>query len=321
MASSMSTIPSTLPTPAHSVNGSSIPADMSHDINMATDSPPHKRKRLEEDTGGREQKKAHIENRRHGIEDLHLDVGPKYLLCRTPHPPPRPRLTEDLFEKYGLTGIAADVARVLPNGEKNAIRKTYKGHIKRLGVQGRWDSVETDPMAPDGFLAMLNCPEQLFQDQFVRGHELANGLRPETRANLPKAMSMARGVVPKTLWDSSVLGDLGPAGAGKHRMTAPSTPNPVGTPAAIPVAQARGKLPTQQGAQAVARPQRNLKKRSYGDNSFEGYGEGFPDDDAGGDAYATGDGDPGAKRRKKNGTASPYVQPRQTGYGPSMVGA
>lgn len=196
-------------------------------------------------------------------------------------------------------------------------------------------------MAPDGFLAMLNCPEQLFQDQFVRGHELENGLRPETRANLPKAVSMARGVVPKSLWDSSVLGDLGPAGAAKHRTTAPSTPNPVATPAAVPMAQARGKLLTQQGAQAAVRPQRNLKKRSYGDNSFEGYGEGFPDDDTGGDGYATGDGDPGAKRRKKvpsaawvslddercgltqllqNSTASPYTQPRQAGYGPGIVG-
>lgn len=48
------------------------------------DSPPHKRKRAIEDSGDeREQKKVHIEDRRLGIDELHLDVGEKYLLCRT----------------------------------------------------------------------------------------------------------------------------------------------------------------------------------------------------------------------------------------------
>ena len=45
---------------------------------------PNKRKRLADDTGDQEQKKAHLEDpRRLGIENLHLDVGPKYLLLRT----------------------------------------------------------------------------------------------------------------------------------------------------------------------------------------------------------------------------------------------
>lgn len=43
-----------------------------------------KRKRALEDVGEeREQKKVQIEDRRLGIENLHLDVGSKYLLCRT----------------------------------------------------------------------------------------------------------------------------------------------------------------------------------------------------------------------------------------------
>lgn len=77
--SSLATTVTTLPTPAHSVNGSSLPyPEMAHD-----DDTPQKRKRALEDTGDREQKKVHIEGRRLGIEDLHLDVGEKYLLCRT----------------------------------------------------------------------------------------------------------------------------------------------------------------------------------------------------------------------------------------------
>jgi hypothetical protein len=43
----------------------------------------NKRKRDLEDHGDREQKKVHIEDSRLSIEDLHLDVGKKYLLCRT----------------------------------------------------------------------------------------------------------------------------------------------------------------------------------------------------------------------------------------------
>lgn len=188
----------------------------------------------------------------------------------------------------------------MPNGEKNAIRKTYKGHIKRLGVNGRWDSVETDPMANDGFLAMVGCPEEIWQMQFVQNKELRNGFRTETRDNLMKAVSMAKGVVPKSVWDSSVLGELGPAGAGKYKSTAPNTPVPTSTPAAaVPAVQARAKPPQQLGVQGAVRPQRNTKKRSYGDNSYQGYGEGFPDDDDGGDGYSTGEGDPGSKRRRK----------------------
>jgi hypothetical protein len=83
MASSMSSLATTLPTPAHSVNGSALPySEMAHETNNSDES-PHKRKRAIEDTGDREQKKVHIEDRRLGIENLHLDVGEKYLLCRT----------------------------------------------------------------------------------------------------------------------------------------------------------------------------------------------------------------------------------------------
>lgn len=43
----------------------------------------NKRKRDVEDGGDRDQKKVHLEDSRLSIEDLHVDVGKKYLLCRT----------------------------------------------------------------------------------------------------------------------------------------------------------------------------------------------------------------------------------------------
>jgi hypothetical protein len=82
MTGSVTSTTTTLPTPAHSVNGSSIPSEMTQDTVMGDDS-PHKRKRDGDDMGGRAQKKVHVEDRNLGIDDLHLDVGEKYLLCRT----------------------------------------------------------------------------------------------------------------------------------------------------------------------------------------------------------------------------------------------
>jgi hypothetical protein len=82
MTGSVTSTTTTLPTPAHSVNGSSIPSEMTQDTAMGDDS-PHKRKRDVDDMGSRAQKKVHVEDRNLGIDDLHLDVGEKYLLCRT----------------------------------------------------------------------------------------------------------------------------------------------------------------------------------------------------------------------------------------------
>ena len=73
-----------LPTPAHSINGSmsstgsGFVSDGAH-----LEESSNKRKRDIDDHGDREQKKVHVEDSRISIEDLHLDVGKKYLLCRT----------------------------------------------------------------------------------------------------------------------------------------------------------------------------------------------------------------------------------------------
>ena len=80
----MTSTVTTLPTPAHSVNGSVQHGENAHDVAMADADSPHKRKRVPEDMGDHGHKKAHLEDpRRLGIEDLHMDVGEKYLLCRT----------------------------------------------------------------------------------------------------------------------------------------------------------------------------------------------------------------------------------------------
>ena len=233
------------------------------------------------------------------------------------HPAAQPRASEDLFDRFSLADIAASVARTLPNGEKNAIRKTYKGHIKRLGVTGHFDAVKKEVNDEGGFMHMLRMPDQEWNVHFVRGKEVDDGLSATVAQNLVRAMTMVRGTVPKQVWDSSVLGELAPSNItaqkpSSAKPTAPSTPAAaavVGTPTSIP-RPAKPQGPTTQSqaqvqaAQEAARPKRNIKKRSYGDSSYEGYGEGYIDDDLDGgvdmDGYETGEGmDGSVKRRKK----------------------
>lgn len=210
---------------------------------------------------------------------------------------------------FNLSGIAAEVAREKPNGEKNALRKTYKGQIKKLGILGRFDSVAQDWDAPrekdgesgdkkrevyHGFRELLEIPDAEYWG--TRNDPITSGLSATVKSMLNRATTMAKGPLPVKDWDSSVLGDLTPGSMEALRqglggkVTAPGTPS-----ATTPNPFARKQ---QQGPQGAVRPQRTTKKRGYGDNSFEGYGEGFPDD-----GYSTGDGDDrgGQKRRKKVG--------------------
>lgn len=196
---------------------------------------------------------------------------------------------------YGLTELAAEVARVLPNGEKNAIRKTYKGHIKKMGVQGVWDSVKSDANAPDSMIQLIRVPETEWDVHFVRGRDIQDGFGAETRSKLLKATTMGKGGVPKALWDNSVLGELAPGKGDKRpssaKPTAPNTPLIMGT--GVPRAK-----PLTPAAQDANRPKRNIKKRGYGESTYEGY-EGY--DDGAETGYSTGEGEmaAGQKRRKK----------------------
>ena len=57
--------------------------DVQQNLSVGSEEPSNKRKREVDDNGDQGQKKIHVEDRSLGIEDLHLDVGKKYLLCRT----------------------------------------------------------------------------------------------------------------------------------------------------------------------------------------------------------------------------------------------
>ena len=213
---------------------------------------------------------------------------------------------------FDLTGIAAEVARTLPNGEKNAMRKTYKGYMKKLGVSGHFEPIKREDGDESDFMRLISEAEDSWQARQVKTKDIRYGLLEDVEADLRAALTMNKGPIPKAIWDSSVLGDLAPeklasigVRPGSVRGTAPNTP--------LHPAVARSKIQLQQqqsqltGGADASRPRRVGKKRSYGENSFEGYGEGFPDDDGvDGGGYSTGEGDGSShKRRKKVLTNAP----------------
>ncbi|KAE9375009.1 Rox3-domain-containing protein [Stipitochalara longipes BDJ] len=305
-----------LPTPAHSINGSmSSNSDIA--LEIVHDEVSNKRKRDVGDTGDRDQKKVHVEDSRASIDDLHLDVGEKYLLCRTPHPARLPDLKQDLYALYTLEDLAKSVARTNPDGSKAVkLRKTYKNHIKEHGVSGAFDSVKKEMDAPDTLMAMMLAPEEEWDAQYTRGKEVGKGLPENVMASMGKAFTMAKGIIPKTTWNASVLGELNVPAQTESKVLQNGSKTPIPQNPSI----------ARTAKSDAARPKRSVKKRTYGDSSYEGYGEGYVDDDAQETGYSTGDGEDrgGSRKRPKKTTQSHSFQNppmRQNSYGPGMVGA
>lgn len=121
---------------------------------------------------------------------------------------------------------------------------------------------------------------------------------------MQKGMTMNKGSVPKGLWDKSVLGELDIEEKKKEGVL--QTPGGYKAGAGFTgmartiSSQSMGYRPPQ--PKEMARPKRAVKKRGYDESSFEGYGEGFVDDDMADGGYSTGDGEDGRKRRKKVGS-------------------
>jgi Rox3 mediator complex subunit len=188
--------------------------------------------------------------------------------------------------------------------------------------------------APDTLLAMMLAPDEEWDAQYTRGKEVGKGLAENVLASQSKAFTMARGAIPKNSWNAAVLGELVSASSQVESAKVMQNGNKTPIPQNPSVARAaKSDLP---------RPKRNVKKRTYGDSSYEGYGEGYVDDDAQETGYSTGDGEDrgGSRKRPKKVCNVLYLQNcladnekttqnhtfqhppmRQNSYGPGMVGA
>ncbi|KAL8696749.1 MAG: hypothetical protein Q9224_002643 [Gallowayella concinna] len=206
------------------------------------------------------------------------------ILGPTAHKPARiPYLQQDLLTLFGLDPLAATVARTDPNtGEKiNKMRKSYEGKVKAFGLAGRNRAVKHDHEKSMGLLQMAQWPAEEWHNQKIHGRDVRNGLSEATVQSLGLAMQMQPGAVLNTAdndWDD-LLGNekAKPLPTLDERAKKPMRPE-VGLKSN---GQINGIRP--QASKVLItdanRPKRTGKKRRYDDHSFEGYGEGFLDDD------------------------------------------
>lgn len=222
--------------------------------------------------------------------------------------PSKPYLTQDLLSLFGLQTLAASVARTDPaTGEKiNKMRKSYEGKVKAFGLAGRNRAIKHEPGKSLGLMELVTWPEEEWQNQKVLGKDVHKGLSTVTVAKLEKAMQMQPGPLPNNNEWEDLLGHekSKPVAAIADQSKKPSHPG-------TPIARVNGLT---NGARAEAgksstteliRPKRTGKKRRYDEHSFEGYGEGYVDDDGDvmvGGGYSSGDASrkgTTSKKRKK----------------------
>jgi hypothetical protein len=186
---------------------------------------------------------------------------------------------------YGLGPLLRSVARTDPlSGEKiNKLRKSYEGQIKNFELPGRNKAVRgernVDEDQPGPLRRMAGSAAWGFQSDEQWNSEHAQSKIETTsdfRAKVKQAMQMQPGTVRNnTYWE----GELGLSD--KPKINALPQRDQISQPvlSRIPNGIPRS-LP-----QATGEPKRQTrgKKRSYGDDSFVGYGEGYSDGDFSGD--------------------------------------
>ena len=182
-------------------------------------------------------------------------------------------------------------------GEKiNRLRKSYEGKVKSLGLAGRNRAVKHEKEKMLGLAAMADWPEEEWQNQKVMGRDVQKGLSSTTLAKLEKAMRMQPGPIPNNNEWEDLLGFEKAAPVQPVMESAPKSQkrkhssNTDGLSNGAPrlkTVKVSASASASASASEAPRPKRSGKKRRYDDHSFEGYGEGFVDDE-GGDTVMTG---------------------------------
>ena len=190
--------------------------------------------------------------------------------------------------------------------------------MKSLGLAGRNRAVkhEKDKKMP-GLAALADLPEDEWQNQKVMGRDVQKGLSSATLAKLDKAMRMQPGPIPNNNEWEDLLGFEKAAPIQPVIETAPKAQKEKHSIKANGLSNGPRLKPGKASASASAsaseapRPKRSGKKRRYDEHSFEGYGEGFVDDDGGdaaiagvgggGGGYSSGDGSrkSGASKKRR----------------------
>jgi len=212
-----------------------------------------------------------------------------------------------LLALYGLSPLLKSVARTDPlTGEKiNKLRKSYEGQIKSFGLAGKNKPVKgernVDEDEPGPLRRMTgSLPQGLIPDGQWRAVHATKQIEvtPDFRAKLQAAMQMQPGSVRDNAKWEDVLG---------FEKSRPVTVQPQPNVAQIPpprrlpngVIRPPQQQPPPQPTVSEAKRQTRGKKRSYGDDSFVGYGEGYSDLED-----LDHEGDESAMRRKRKKVAT-----------------
>ncbi|OCT55050.1 rox3 family protein [Cladophialophora carrionii] len=317
-----------LPTPAHSVAGTNSGFDLVDDADQ------HRDKRQRRDSGREDQadqmevepithatnhdrndmmevegedrvadgvSAAHLMVDEKTLEQLQEDMGDAFLLCRSKVERQRPDPQQHLLALYGLGPLLHSVARTDPRtGEKiNKLRKSYEGQIKGFNLSGRNKpvkgerNVEEDQPGPLRRMAGSSMWGLQPEEQWNAEHAKSKiEVTPDFRAKLKQAVQMQPGTVRNNGHWEDVLGFE------KPNARPPPATQPQSQPS-IPRQLPNGVMRPAPQQNADAKRQTRGKKRSYGDDSFVGYGEGYSDPE-------DGDGDEYGQRKRKKFTGTDY---------------
>ena len=230
--------------------------------------------------------------------------------------PQNPLLISNLISLYGLDGLAATVARTDPQtGEKiNKMRKSYEGQLKTFALSGRNKSVKHDPSKGMSLSEMAAWPEEEWQKQKVSGKDIKDGMPESMKGKLEKAMQMLPGPVPENDKWEDLLGieKVKPTDSNKDKGLKNA---PAGKPSGQQVNGIRLPNNASTNTGQVAEPiraRRTTKKRRYDEGSFEGYGEGYVDDEmdvgyTSGESRSTRNSAGNRKRRKTKVSSLAFI--------------
>lgn len=217
--------------------------------------------------------------------------------------PSQPHPSQDLIQLYGLSEIQGKVARQDPDGNKIKLRKSYASKVKNLGLEGLNKALPNqseleglvDPLWSSEVEPGLTMWDQRWQEFKLGDPATENDLF----GKLNSALQFQPGRLPKaehdqwkkTLGLDEIAIAAKPSGLPKDAKQSVTTNAHLARTAPGTAMRSSAPSSPRNGIRSV----RTGKKRSYGDSSFEGYGEGFEDD-----VYSTDGVDDTGRRRDSN---------------------
>lgn len=202
---------------------------------------------------------------------------------------PKVRPSEDLMSRLGLNSIAHSVARTdITTGKPYKLRQSYRNQAAVLQIPGVLTSVAHPEGAPGSLTELWHIPPDPWAEMYVRGRDIQDGLPADVLKGMQRTFNMEENPTALSSNDTRWLALEAGGSKGRKRTEEPAPPlRPVLNTSVTESSILSLKLPDPTANRVTdlaspsegSRPRRSGKKRRYNDDSFEGYGDGFVDDD------------------------------------------